>query len=81
MMVRSMTNLARALVLWTAVVPALWSASADAQDQTARRALAYAERQDKIDAWTVGLATGLIEDAPLRLERDSINRVRILREQ
>jgi hypothetical protein len=40
---------------------------ADAQDQPARRAQTYAERQDKINAWTVGLAAGLIEGAPLRL--------------
>ena len=42
-------------------------AMACAQDQAARRDLTYAERQDKINAWTVGLAAGLIEGAPLRL--------------
>ncbi len=41
--------------------------AADAQDQPARRAQTYAERQDKINAWTVGLAAGLLEGAPLRL--------------
>jgi len=62
-----MKKLASALVLWAAVVPSLWSASAEAQDQAARRAPTYAERQDKINAWTLGLAAGLIEGAPLRL--------------
>ena len=31
------------------------------------RAPTYAEQQDKINAWTIGLAAGLIEGAPLRL--------------
>ncbi|WP_428662926.1 TAXI family TRAP transporter solute-binding subunit [Reyranella sp.] len=63
-----MKKLASAVVLWAAVVPSLWwSASAEAQDQAARRAPTYAERQDKINAWTLGLAAGLIEGAPLRL--------------
>jgi TRAP-type uncharacterized transport system substrate-binding protein len=44
------------------------------QDQPARRAPTYAEQQDKINAWTVGLAAGLIEGAPLRLATE-ISRV------
>lgn len=67
MMARSMKNLASTLVLWAAVVASLWPVTADAQDQAARRPPTYAERQDKINAWTVGLAAGLIEGAPLRL--------------
>ena len=67
MMARSMKNLASVLVLWAAVAASLWPATADAQNQAARRSLTYAERQDKINAWTVGLAAGLIEGAPLRL--------------
>jgi TRAP-type uncharacterized transport system substrate-binding protein len=67
-MARSMKNLASALVLWAGFVSSLWPATADAQDQAARRRLlTYAERQDKINAWTVGLAAGRIEGAPLRL--------------
>jgi TRAP-type uncharacterized transport system substrate-binding protein len=34
---------------------------------SARRAFAYATEKEKINAWTVGLAGGLIEGAPLRL--------------
>jgi TRAP-type uncharacterized transport system substrate-binding protein len=55
------------LVLWAATVSFLWSSTADAQDKAHRRPLAYTERQEKINAWTVGLAAGLIEGAPLRL--------------
>ena len=54
-------------VLCAAIALALCPATADAQDQPTRRAPTYAERQDKINAWTVGLAAGLIEGAPLRL--------------
>jgi TRAP-type uncharacterized transport system substrate-binding protein len=67
MMARSIKSLLTALALSAAVVVALCPAIADAQDQPARRALTFAERQDKINAWTVGLAAGLIEGAPLRL--------------
>ena len=67
MMARSIKSLLSALALSAAVVVALCPAIADAQDQPARRAPTYAERQDKINAWTVGLAAGLIEGAPLRL--------------
>lgn len=57
----------RALASCAAIVLVLCPAGADAQDQPARRAPTYAERQDKINAWTVGLAAGLLEGAPLRL--------------
>ena len=67
MMARSIKSLLTTLALSAAVVVALCPAIADAQDQPARRALTFAERQDKINAWTVGLAAGLIEGAPLRL--------------
>ena len=51
------------------VVLALQPTHADAQGQPApvQRVLTYAEQQDKINAWTIGLAAGLIEGAPLRL--------------
>src|SRR4030095_1248247 len=40
-----------------------------AQEQAApvRRAPTYVQQQEKVNAWTVGLAAGLIEGAPLRL--------------
>src|SRR5260370_40621288 len=41
---------------------------AAAQDQAAvRRQPTYEQQQEKMNAWTVGLAAGLIEGAPLRL--------------
>jgi TRAP-type uncharacterized transport system substrate-binding protein len=43
-------------------VPALPSTRA-----TAQRAPTYEQQQEKMNAWTVGLAAGLIEGAPLRL--------------
>ena len=51
------------------VVLALQPTHADAQGQPApvQRVLTYAEQQDKINAWTIGLAAGRIEGAPLRL--------------
>jgi hypothetical protein len=51
-------SLLSALALSATIV--LYPATADAQDQPARRALTYAEWQDKINAWTVGLAAGLL---------------------
>jgi TRAP-type uncharacterized transport system substrate-binding protein len=38
-----------------------------AQERTAARPLNFGAQQEKINAWTVGLAAGLIEGAPLRL--------------
>jgi TRAP-type uncharacterized transport system substrate-binding protein len=57
------------LTVSASVVPALQPTRADAQEQTApaRRMSAYEAQQEKINAWTVGLAAGLIEGAPLRL--------------
>ena len=55
-----------ALASCVAIVLALYPAAADAQDPP-RRAQSYAERQERINAWTVGLAAGLLEGAPLRL--------------
>src|SRR4051794_23051015 len=66
-MARCMRGVACAFALWTVVVLSLWPITADAQDPGARRASAYVAQQDKINAWTVGLAAGLIEGAPLRL--------------
>ena len=40
---------------------------AQPQAAPARRALTYEQQQEKINAWTVGLAAGRIEGAPLRL--------------
>ena len=42
-------------------------AAAQAQPAPARLAPTYEQQQEKINAWTVGLAAGLIEGAPLRL--------------
>ena len=48
---------------------ALQPAQPAAQEQPvpARRAPTYEQQQEKINAWTVGLAAGLLEGAPLRL--------------
>jgi len=54
------------LALCAVALGVCW-ATADAQDQLAQRTPTYAERQDRVNAWTVGLAAGLIEGAPLRL--------------
>src|ERR1700704_4045224 len=58
-----------ALALSAPVVLALQPTQADAQGQPAPapRAPTYEQQQGKINAWTVGLAAGLIEGAPLRL--------------
>ena len=57
------------LAVLAPVVLALQPTYADAQGQPApvQRVLTYAEQQDKINAWTIGLAAGRIEGAPLRL--------------
>ncbi|HEY6982410.1 TAXI family TRAP transporter solute-binding subunit [Reyranella sp.] len=41
--------------------------AAQAQAAAARRPPTYEQQQEKMNAWTVGLAAGLIEGAPLRL--------------
>src|SRR5712671_1063272 len=57
------------LMLSASVVLALQPTQVDAQGQPApaRRVATYEQQQEKINAWTVGLAAGLIEGAPLRL--------------
>src|SRR5580692_2803013 len=57
------------LAVLAPVVLALQPTHADAQGQPAavQRAPTYVQQQEKINAWTVGVAAGLIEGAPLRL--------------
>ena len=58
------------LTLSAPIVLALQPGGAAAQDQataTRRAAPTYEQLQEKMNAWTVGLAAGLIEGAPLRL--------------
>ena len=43
------------------------SVAAIAQNQAAAPAQSYEAMREKVNAWTVGLAAGLIEGAPLRL--------------
>ena len=60
----------RVVTVLASVFLALQSIHADSQGQTAavRRPLTtYEQQQEKMNAWTVGLAAGLIEGAPLRL--------------
>src|SRR5258707_9014070 len=62
---------ARVLGVLTLAVPILalppGDAAAQEQAAAARRAPTYEQQQEKFNAWTVGLAAGLIEGAPLRL--------------
>ncbi len=62
-------RLLRLLTLAAPLVLVLQPIAADAQGQPApaRRAPTYEQQQEKMNAWTVGLAAGLIEGAPLRL--------------
>jgi len=56
------------LTLSAPIVLALQPGEAGAQEQAAaRRVPTYEQQQDMMNAWTVGLAAGLIEGAPLRL--------------
>lgn len=58
------------LIGFTLPVLAFPAASADAQTSkadTSRRASSYTMEKEKMNAWTVGLAGGLLEGAPLRL--------------
>jgi TRAP-type uncharacterized transport system substrate-binding protein len=64
--------IARILCVLTVLAPvvlALQPTRTDAQGQPASAQLAstFGQQQEKINAWTVGLAAGLIEGAPLRL--------------
>src|SRR5882672_2144947 len=62
-------RLLRVLAVLAPVVLALQPTHADAQGQAGpvQRVPTYTEQQDKINAWTIGLAAGRIEGAPLRL--------------
>lgn len=54
----------------TPVILALQQASTNAQmqgERPLRRAPAYVSEKEKMNAWTVGLAGGLLEGAPIRL--------------
>jgi TRAP-type uncharacterized transport system substrate-binding protein len=57
------------LAVLAPVAVALQPTHADAQGQggPVQRVLSYTEQQEKINAWTIGLAAGRIEGAPLRL--------------
>jgi TRAP-type uncharacterized transport system substrate-binding protein len=57
------------LAVLAPVVLALHPIRAEAQTEAgpARRVLTYEQQQEKMNAWTLGLAAGLIEGAPLRL--------------
>jgi ABC-type sugar transport system substrate-binding protein len=61
-------RLVSVLAVLAPVALALQSTQAAAQAQLApvQRVPTYAEQQKKINAWTVGLAAGLIEGAPSR---------------
>jgi hypothetical protein len=54
------------LAVLASIVLALSSGGAAAQEQPAavRRTPSFEQQQDKMNAWTVGLAAGLIEGAP-----------------
>src|SRR5207247_7742501 len=70
----SMTMMFAARIVWLLAISAPVTlalqpkpAAAQAQAAAAQRAPSYEQQQDKINAWTLGLAAGLIEGAPLRL--------------
>src|SRR5215210_3322383 len=72
MMLMRAAHLRGAQALLLAVVMALQPGMAigqtqGAQQRTAAPPLNFGAQQEKINAWTVGLAAGLIEGAPLRL--------------
>ena len=58
-----------ALTALASMVMALSSRSATAQEHAAaaRRLPTFEQQQEKMNAWTVGLAAGLLEGAPIRL--------------
>ena len=58
------------LTVFAPVILAFQPAKVDAQTQSARlsqRSQAHTAEQEKMNAWTVGLAGGLLEGAPIRL--------------
>jgi len=58
-----------ALTVLASMVLALSSRGATAQEQAAaaRRVPTFEQQQEKVNAWTLGLAAGLLEGAPIRL--------------
>jgi len=59
-----------ALLALVSTMLALSSQGATAQEQAAaaaRRPLTFEQQQEKMNAWTLGLAAGLLEGAPIRL--------------
>jgi TRAP-type uncharacterized transport system substrate-binding protein len=66
----SRSSLSRALAVLAPIILALQPATLDAQTQSARtvpRTATHTAEKQKMNAWTVGLAGGLLEGAPLRL--------------
>jgi TRAP-type uncharacterized transport system substrate-binding protein len=57
----------RILCVLMPAVLVLGPVPAEAQNVAERRPLTFEQQQEKMNAWTVGLAAGLIEGAPLRL--------------
>jgi TRAP-type uncharacterized transport system substrate-binding protein len=62
-----LTSFAARLLIVLPFALVLHGGEPHAQEQAARRMPTYEMQQEKINAWTVGLAAGLIEGAPLRL--------------
>src|SRR5215212_7015581 len=69
MITRFLSALALSTLAILASALALRPTEAAAQEQAAqtRRPISFEAQQEKVNAWTVGLAAGLIEGAPLRL--------------
>ena len=65
------SSLSRALAVLVPIILALQPATLDAQTQSARTVQrSHAAEKQKMNAWTIGLAGGLLEGAPLRLAAD-----------
>jgi TRAP-type uncharacterized transport system substrate-binding protein len=56
-----------ALAILSLMTLTLSARGATAQEQATRQALTFEQQQEKMNAWTVGLAGGLLEGAPIRL--------------
>ena len=56
-----------ALAALAPIILVLQPVTQDAQTQSARKAPAQTPEKEKMNAWTVGIAGGLLEGAPLRL--------------
>ena len=63
----SMIRLFAALLSTMLVAAAVFAPAVAQQTQQAARPLSYEGMREKVNAWTVGMAAGLIEGAPLRL--------------